>query len=242
MIEYGINKIDFVLWLPSFFESGGCGRFFEGTAEQMHSALIGKLSQLPDDTNVYCGHEYTLQNLAFGQHIEPSNQDIAKKIQWAKTQRENNLPTVNHPTSSLYKFPIAWCSKWNISPSDSINHRWRKADQSIYASDSGIRTAACWEKWRRNCNNGCNSQGKGFIQMNCSDFYSQILNFPWLLFYLHENKIFANLYSSITYFIDLLLFSTGYTWNHMKTQTLHNTHTQICYFVLRYFCNNVSAV
>lgn len=75
---------------------GGCGRFFEGTAEQMHSALIGKLSQLPDDTNVYCGHEYTLQNLAFGQHVEPNNDDIANKIKWAKTQRANNLPTVLH--------------------------------------------------------------------------------------------------------------------------------------------------
>lgn len=73
---------------------GGCGRFFEGTAEQMHSALIGKISQLPDDTNVYCGHEYTLQNLAFGHHVEPNNTDIANKIKWAKTQRANNLPTV----------------------------------------------------------------------------------------------------------------------------------------------------
>jgi hydroxyacylglutathione hydrolase len=41
---------------------GGCGRFFEGTAEQMLSSL-GKLAQLPDDTRVYCGHEYTLANL-----------------------------------------------------------------------------------------------------------------------------------------------------------------------------------
>lgn len=73
---------------------GGCGRFFEGTAEQMHSALIGKLSQLPDDTNVYCGHEYTVQNLAFGQHVEPNNETIANKIKWAQAQRANNLPTV----------------------------------------------------------------------------------------------------------------------------------------------------
>lgn len=73
---------------------GGCGRFFEGTAEQMHSALIGKLSLLGNDTQVYCGHEYTLQNLAFGQHVEPNNADIANKISWAKTQRGNNLPTV----------------------------------------------------------------------------------------------------------------------------------------------------
>lgn len=73
---------------------GGCGRFFEGTASDMHAALIGKLSQLPDDTNVYCGHEYTIQNLAFGRHVEPNNEDIQRKIEWARKQRNDNLPTV----------------------------------------------------------------------------------------------------------------------------------------------------
>lgn len=74
---------------------GGCGRFFEGTAQQMYTALIEKLSALPDDTLVYCGHEYSLQNLAFAKHVEPSNEDISKKIQWSREQRSKNLPTVN---------------------------------------------------------------------------------------------------------------------------------------------------
>lgn len=74
--------------------SGGCGRFFEGNATQMHDALINKLSRLPDQTNVYCGHEYTLQNLAFGKHVEPSNKEILKKVISSKAQREQNLPTV----------------------------------------------------------------------------------------------------------------------------------------------------
>lgn len=73
---------------------GGCGRFFEGTAEQMYSALIDKLSSLPDETRVFCGHEYALQNLRFGLHVEPDNVDVASKIEWAKHQREQNLPTV----------------------------------------------------------------------------------------------------------------------------------------------------
>lgn len=76
--------------------SGGCGRFFEGTASQMYDALINKLSKLPDDTNVYCGHEYTLQNLSFGKHVEPTNKDIMKKNISAKAQREEDLPTVCH--------------------------------------------------------------------------------------------------------------------------------------------------
>ncbi|KAI4456868.1 beta lactamase domain [Holotrichia oblita] len=72
----------------------GCGRFFEGTAEQMHSALIDKLGNLPESTQVYCGHEYTLQNLKFAQHVEPDNTDIKEKITWAQDQRNKESPTV----------------------------------------------------------------------------------------------------------------------------------------------------
>ncbi|CAO1391413.1 unnamed protein product [Diamesa tonsa] len=73
---------------------GGCGRFFEGTAEQMYEALIGKLAKLPDETKVFCGHEYSLQNLKYGNHIEPDNATISAKIEWSKMKRESNEPTV----------------------------------------------------------------------------------------------------------------------------------------------------
>jgi len=75
---------------------GGCGRFFEGTAEEMYEALVGKLGSLPGDTKVYCGHEYSLQNLAFGAHVEPDNKVIAEKISWCKSVREKSPaePTV----------------------------------------------------------------------------------------------------------------------------------------------------
>ena len=53
---------------------GGCGRFFEGTAEMMYRAMVEILSLLPGDTKVYCGHEYSLQNLAYAAHVEPSNE------------------------------------------------------------------------------------------------------------------------------------------------------------------------
>ncbi|XP_058813735.1 hydroxyacylglutathione hydrolase, mitochondrial isoform X2 [Topomyia yanbarensis] len=62
----------------------GCGRFFEGTPQQMYDALIKKLSALPDDTKVYCGHEYALNNLRFGITVEPNNEDIAKLLAIAK--------------------------------------------------------------------------------------------------------------------------------------------------------------
>ncbi|XP_026487167.2 hydroxyacylglutathione hydrolase, mitochondrial isoform X1 [Vanessa tameamea] len=73
---------------------GGCGRFFEGTAEQMHKALIEVLGSLPDNTKVFCGHEYSLQNLQFAAHVEPDNGEIKKKIAWSLSRRENNKPTV----------------------------------------------------------------------------------------------------------------------------------------------------
>uniref|UniRef100_A0A183BUZ3 hydroxyacylglutathione hydrolase n=1 Tax=Globodera pallida TaxID=36090 RepID=A0A183BUZ3_GLOPA len=66
---------------------GGCGRFFEGTAEQMHCALNERLAALPDETMVFCGHEYTVANLQFALTVEPSNDTIRRKLDWAMAQR-----------------------------------------------------------------------------------------------------------------------------------------------------------
>ena len=71
----------------------GCGRLFEGTAEQLHHSLQ-RLAALPDDTLIYCGHEYTLDNLAFAQSIEPDNTCIAKRIKSCQQQRQQQQPTV----------------------------------------------------------------------------------------------------------------------------------------------------
>nr|CAD7571698.1 unnamed protein product [Timema californicum] len=72
----------------------GCGRFFEGTPDQMYKALVETLSELPDETRVFCGHEYTVQNLKFAQHVEPNNQDIKDKMSWAQMKRSKTEPTV----------------------------------------------------------------------------------------------------------------------------------------------------
>ncbi|GLH04101.1 uncharacterized protein GBIM_09883 [Gryllus bimaculatus] len=73
---------------------GGCGRFFEGTPDQMHKALIDTLGNLPPETKVYCGHEYTVANLKFAQHVEPDNQHIQSKISWSQQKRSKQEPTV----------------------------------------------------------------------------------------------------------------------------------------------------
>jgi hydroxyacylglutathione hydrolase len=57
----------------------GCGRLFEGTPEQMYNSLQ-RIVDLPTDTALYCGHEYTLANAKFAAHVEPDNRDIAQRL------------------------------------------------------------------------------------------------------------------------------------------------------------------
>jgi hydroxyacylglutathione hydrolase len=61
----------------------GCGRVFEGKAATMVDSL-GKLAALPNDTKVYCGHEYTEKNLRFALTLEPNNQRLKAKHEWSK--------------------------------------------------------------------------------------------------------------------------------------------------------------
>jgi len=71
--------------------TAGCGRLFEGTPEQMQSSLK-KLMTLPDNTKVYCGHEYTEKNLRFALTLEPGNAALKKKHEWSvKTRAENKF-------------------------------------------------------------------------------------------------------------------------------------------------------
>jgi hydroxyacylglutathione hydrolase len=73
--------------------AGGCGRLFEGTPAQMADSLA-KLAALPDDTLVYCAHEYTVSNLKFAQAVEPDNQGLALRMRDATARRGTRLPTV----------------------------------------------------------------------------------------------------------------------------------------------------
>ena len=73
--------------------AAGCGRLFEGTPEQMHTSLT-RLAALPEDTLVYCTHEYTLSNLKFAAAVEPDNQDIAARLAKVTRQREAGIMTL----------------------------------------------------------------------------------------------------------------------------------------------------
>ena len=73
--------------------AGGCGRIFEGNAEQMHSSLL-RLAGAADDVRICCGHEYTVANLEFAARVEPENPEIAKRLQDAREARGQNRPTL----------------------------------------------------------------------------------------------------------------------------------------------------
>tara|TARA_B100000902_G_scaffold17977_1_gene21616 strand:+ start:1785 stop:2504 length:720 start_codon:yes stop_codon:yes gene_type:complete len=71
----------------------GCGRLFEGTYKNMFDSL-NKIKGLPENTNIFCGHEYTLQNSKFCIKYDPDNLELKKKIIEIKKKLKNNLPTV----------------------------------------------------------------------------------------------------------------------------------------------------
>ena len=71
----------------------GCGRIFEGTHEQMFDSL-NKIKKLPKDTEIYCGHEYTLKNANFCLANDPNNSKLKEKILKIKKNLDNNLPSI----------------------------------------------------------------------------------------------------------------------------------------------------
>ena len=73
--------------------AGGCGRIFNGTAEQFHHSL-GKINALPDDTLVYCAHEYTEDNLIFARIAEPGNLLLKERQTTVQQQRQRGEATV----------------------------------------------------------------------------------------------------------------------------------------------------
>lgn len=93
-ISYYFEDASVVFTADTLFALG-CGRLFEGDAAMMHASL-SKLAALPDDTVVYCGHEYTLSNARFAVTIDPQNQalkDRAAKIEALRARDEPTLPT-----------------------------------------------------------------------------------------------------------------------------------------------------
>ena len=86
---YGAN----LLFCGDTLFACGCGRLFEGTAQQMHASLQ-KLAALPDATRVYCGHEYTRANIRFAREVEPGNRVLIELAATVEKLHKQNMPTL----------------------------------------------------------------------------------------------------------------------------------------------------
>lgn len=82
-----------VLFCGDTLFSGGCGRLFEGTAQQMQASLQ-LLAELPGPTRVCCAHEYTMSNLKFALEVEPDNPELVAYQATCLALRQKNQPTL----------------------------------------------------------------------------------------------------------------------------------------------------
>jgi len=85
---------------------GGCGRIFECAPEDLYRSLTDVLGRLPETTQVYVGHEYTVKNLEFAAQVENQNESLRKMLEWAKDQKVQRKFTV----------PSTIQNEWLINP------------------------------------------------------------------------------------------------------------------------------
>jgi len=105
---------DKVLFCGDTLFSGGCGRIFEGTAEQMHHSLT-KLAQLASETLIYCAHEYTQANLAFALAVEPTNNALHNYVEVVNNKRQQNQATIpSNIAQELQVNPFLRCHERSI--------------------------------------------------------------------------------------------------------------------------------
>lgn len=114
--------------------SGGCGRLFEGTAEQMHASLQ-KLKELPADTCVYCAHEYTVSNLRFARAVEPDNADIEEYLDACLRRRSRDEATVPSTMRQELKVnPFLRCDRQSVKQAaERVARRELRSEPEIFA-------------------------------------------------------------------------------------------------------------
>ena len=119
---------------------GGCGRLFEGTAEQMNASLQ-KLAALPARTKVFCAHEYTLANLHFAQAVEPDNAALQERIVNEQKKRQANQPTI--PSTIALELATNPFLRWRES---TIRQSLQRAGKLEH--DEGIAAFAALRLWK----------------------------------------------------------------------------------------------
>jgi hydroxyacylglutathione hydrolase len=122
--------------------TAGCGRLFEGTPEQMHASLT-KLMALPDNTKVYCGHEYTESNLRFAMSVEPKNPKLVsrfERVQGLRARGASTVPSTLEEEKQTNPF-LRWDSKEIQASVKSRMPQARLDPVSVFASVRKMKDA-----------------------------------------------------------------------------------------------------
>jgi len=138
---YSANANNPILFCGDTLFAGGCGRIFEGTYEQMFSALK-KITKLPTNTNIYCGHEYTLSNLKFALEADDTNKELIEEFKKVENKINSNIPSL--PTTldkELKVNPFLRCDNINIQ---------NKIIEKFKVSNNELEVFTALRKWKDN--------------------------------------------------------------------------------------------
>lgn len=119
--------------------SAGCGKLFEGTPQELLASLE-KLASLPGPTEVYCGHEYTEANLAFGATVEPDNPEIQAYREECR-QRPDGRPTL--PSSIARELKVNVFLRTHVEAVKQAASDWSKSQ-----SDDNVAIFAALRRWK----------------------------------------------------------------------------------------------
>lgn len=133
---------DPILFCGDTLFSAGCGRMFEGTPAQFVKSLQ-RFKTLPDDTLIYCAHEYTAANLKFAQAVEPDNQAISEHQQWVAQRRQADEITLPSTLSLEREInPFLRCHLFSVQQSAQQHAQTSLADE--------VEVFACIRQWKDN--------------------------------------------------------------------------------------------
>ena len=138
---YSFNNGNPILFCGDTLFAAGCGRVFEGTYEQMFMALK-KISKLPKNTKIYCGHEYTLSNIKFALKVDPNNikiQDEYKHVNELMKSDKPSLPTTIEKELNIN--PFLRCDNLDIQ---------KNIIEKFNVGDSEFEIFTAIRKWKDN--------------------------------------------------------------------------------------------
>ena len=138
---YSFNDGEPILFCGDTLFSGGCGRVFEGTFDQMFIALK-KISKYPKETKIFCGHEYTLSNFKFALAVDENNEDLIKEYDNIKNIVDSGNPSLPTILEKELKInPFLRCDNHHIK---------NKIVSKFNTSDDELEVFCALRQWKDN--------------------------------------------------------------------------------------------